>query len=285
TTGPGRRPAHVRVTAPARCSLARTGVQEDAMAGSGRGRDPYGGPAGGWGSLQSLARHGLRGNVRTGEAAAELMRQNKPDGFMCVSCAWAKPAEPHAFEFCENGAKATFWELDGATAGDGFFSRHTVSELARWPDHDLEAAGRLTEPLVYDRHIDQYVPIEWDEAFALVGRELRALDDPKRAVFYASGRASLETSYMYALFARMYGHNNLPDSSNMCHESTSVGLPRSIGVPVGTIRLEDFEHTRCILSFGQNVGSNSPRMLHPLQDCSRRGVPILSFNPLREPGW
>jgi len=227
----------------------------------------------------------LRGKVRTADAASELMRQNKPDGFMCVSCSWAKPAEPHAFEFCENGAKATFWDLDAATAGDDFFSQHTVSELARWPDHDLEAAGRLVEPLIHDAHIDQYVPIKWAEAFALIGRELRALDDPERAVFYASGRASLETSYMYALFARLYGHNNLPDSSNMCHESTSVGLPRSIGVPVGTIRLEDFEHTDCILSFGQNVGSNSPRMLHPLQDCARRGVPILTFNPLREPGW
>ena len=255
------------------------------MGGSDRTREPYEGPTGGWGSVESLARHGFRGQVRTADAAAELLRQNKPDGFMCVSCSWAKPAHPHPFEFCENGAKATFWDLDRATADASFFAAHTVSELARWADHDLEVAGRLTEPLVYDAAQDRYVPIEWEDAFAIIGRELRALADPKRAVFYASGRAALETSYMYALFARLYGHNNLPDSSNMCHESTSVGLPRSIGVPVGTIRLDDFESTACILSFGQNVGSNSPRMLHPLQDCSRRGVPILTFNPLREPGW
>ena len=255
------------------------------MAGPDRTKQPYQGPTGGWGSVESLARHGLRRKVRTADAAAELMRQNKHDGFMCVSCSWAKPAHPHPFEFCENGAKATFWDLDRERADADFFAAHTVAELARWPDHDLEAAGRLTEPLVYDAGTDRYVPIEWEDAFALVGRELRALGDPTQAVFYASGRASLETSYMYALFARLYGHNNLPDSSNMCHESTSVGLPRSIGVPVGTIRLDDFESTACILSFGQNVGSNSPRMLHPLQDCARRGVPILTFNPLRERGW
>ncbi|MEN1959470.1 FdhF/YdeP family oxidoreductase [Luteimonas sp. MJ246] len=248
-------------------------------------REPYDGPTGGWGSVKSLARHGLRRQVRSADAAAELTRQNKHDGFMCVSCSWAKPAKPHPFEFCENGAKATFWDLVSDRADAEFFANHTVTELAAWPEHELEAAGRLTEPLRYDAASDRYLPISWDEAFALAGQGLRALADRKRAVFYASGRASLETSYMYALFARMYGNNNLPDSSNMCHESTSVGLPRSIGVPVGTVRLDDFESTACILSFGQNVGTNSPRMLHPLQECSRRGVPILTFNPLRERGW
>ncbi|MGO1718579.1 MAG: FdhF/YdeP family oxidoreductase [Luteimonas sp.] len=246
--------------------------------------EPYDSPAGGWGSVKSLFRFGGDRQVPTPEAAKQLLRQNKPDGFMCVSCAWAKPKDPHRFEFCENGAKATFWELDQGRVGAEFFARHSVRELLEWPDHDLERAGRLTGPMRYDAGSDHYVPIEWEEAFELIGRELRDIE-PERAIFYMSGRAALETSYMYALLARMYGSNNLPDSSNMCHESTSVGLPKSIGVPVGTVLLEDFEKTDCIMSFGQNVGTCSPRMLHQLQEASRRSVPILTFNPQREPGW
>ncbi len=245
---------------------------------------PYEHPAGGWGSVHSLLRFGARPGVPVASSVHQLLRQNKSDGFMCVSCAWAKPRDPHRFEFCENGAKATFWELDRNRVGADFFARHTVSELLEWADHDLERQGRLTEPMRYDPASDRYLPIAWDEAFDLIGRELRALAPPG-VVFYASGRASLETSYMYALLARMYGNNNLPDSSNMCHESTSVGLPRSIGVSVGTVLLEDFARTDCILAFGQNVGTNSPRMLHQLQEASRRNVPIVVFNPLRERGW
>ena len=245
---------------------------------------PYKAPAGGWGSVRSLLRHGLGEGARTVEGTRQLQRQNKVDGFACVSCSWAKPAEPHAFEFCENGAKATLWELDKRRVDAAFFEQHTVSELLTWADHDLEAQGRLVEPMRYDAASDRYVAITWDEAFATAGRVLRGMA-PERAVFYASGRASLETSYMYALLARLYGNNNLPDSSNMCHESTSVGLPRSIGVPVGTVLLEDFEHCDCILSFGQNVGVNSPRMLHPLQEAARRGADIFTFNPLYERGW
>ena len=245
---------------------------------------PYPHPAGGWGSVHSLLRFGGDPSVPKLAAGHQLLRQNKADGFMCTSCAWAKPRDPHRFEFCENGAKATFWELDSNLVDAGFFARHTVSDLLRWPDHDLERQGRLASPMRYDPASDRYVPIAWEEAFSLIGSELRALP-PESVVFYASGRASLETSYMYALLARMYGNNNLPDSSNMCHESTSVGLPRSIGVPVGTVLLEDFARTDCILAFGQNVGTNSPRMLHQLQEASRRGVPIVVFNPLRERGW
>ncbi|WP_058835299.1 FdhF/YdeP family oxidoreductase [Luteimonas abyssi] len=244
----------------------------------------YTAPAGGWGSLRSLVRHAFRRRVKTARALWALRKQNKADGFTCVSCSWAKPKEPHPFEFCENGAKATFWDLQGGRIDAAFFERHPVAELLGWADYDLERQGRLTEPLRYDGRTDRYVRISWDEAFELIGRTLRELD-PKQVVFYASGRASLETSYMYALLARLYGNNNLPDSSNMCHESTSVGLPRSLGVPVGTVHLEDFDSTDCIFSFGQNVGTNSPRMLHPLQEASKRGVPIVTFNPLRERGW
>lgn len=243
---------------------------------------PYDAPSGGWGSAKSVARALLRERV-VASAPPALMRQNKPDGFACVSCAWAKPAEPHTLEFCENGAKATTWEITSRRVDDEFFTSHTLQELETWPDHDLEELGRLTRPMRWEPQTDRYVPVEWDEAFAAIGQELKALD-PKSVVFYASGRGSLEASYLYALLARLYGTNNLPDSSNMCHESTSVALPESIGVPVGTVTLEDFHHTDCIFFFGQNVGSNSPRMLHDLQEASRRGVPIVTFNPLRERG-
>ncbi|MCM2355692.1 MAG: FdhF/YdeP family oxidoreductase, partial [Arenimonas sp.] len=220
------------------------------------------------------------------DALPQLARQNKPDGFACTSCAWAKPANAHLAEFCENGGKATFAELTGRRADPAFFASHTVTELLGWPDHDLEHAGRLTHPMRYDAASDRLVPVPWVEAFAQIGAELRRLraHGPDSVVFYASGRASLETSYMYALLARLYGTNNLPDSSNMCHESTSKGLKQALGVPVGTVRLSDFDHTDCLLFFGQNTGSNSPRMLHKLQEAAERGVPVLVFNPLRERG-
>lgn len=243
---------------------------------------PYAGPAGGWGSVRSVESI-LTQEGRLVSGNALLLKQNKPDGFACVSCAWAKPAEPHPFEYCENGAKATAWELTRKRVTPEFFAEHTLSELRTWTDHDLEEAGRLTCPMRFDPASDTYVPVSWEDAFREIGQELKGFD-PRQVVFYASGRASLETSYMWALFARLYGTNNLPDSSNMCHESTSVALPQSIGVPVGTVILEDFEKTDCILFFGQNVGTNSPRMLHPLQQASKRGVPIITFNPLKERG-
>jgi molybdopterin-dependent oxidoreductase alpha subunit len=241
---------------------------------------PY--SSGGWGSLKAVANILLQEKVPRKDSAV-LLRQNKPDGFMCVSCSWAKPADPHTFEFCESGAKATAWDLTAKRVTSDFFDLHTVSELLTWHDHDLEEAGRLTEPLRYDAATDRYVPVTWQQAFDEIGRELNAMN-PDQVVFYTSGRASLETSYMWQLFARMYGTNNLPDSSNMCHESTSVGLKEAIGVGVGTITLDDFEKTDLMFFFGQNVGTNSPRMLHPLQEARMRGVPIITFNPLREPG-
>ncbi len=243
----------------------------------------YKAPAGGWGSAKSL------GNImqREGVLASgplTLMRHNKVDGYQCTSCAWIKPANPLPFEYCENGAKAVVWDITSHRCTPEFFAKHTVTELLDWDDYALEQTGRLTHPMRYDAASDKYVPVSWDDAFAEIGRELRAIDDPKQTVFYSSGRMSNETSYLYALFARLYGNNNLPDSSNMCHETTSVALPESIGVPVGTVTLDDFGDTDCILFFGQNPGSNSPRMLHPLQVASERRVPIVTFNPLRERG-
>lgn len=242
----------------------------------------YNHPAGGWGSLRGIVETFAR-EENSPAAIKALTRQNKPKGFACVSCAWTKPAKHHPLEFCENGAKATLWELTTRRCTPDFFAEHTVSELAGWSDFDLEQLGRLTHPLRYDPESDRYVACSWEEAFFEIGRELKALD-PKSTVFYASGRASLETSYCYALFARLYGHNNLPDSSNMCHETTSVTLKKVIGVPVGTVVFDDFEKCDAIFFFGQNTGSNSPRFLHPLQDAVRRGCKIVTFNPVREPG-
>ncbi|MFC3169054.1 FdhF/YdeP family oxidoreductase [Paracoccus fontiphilus] len=251
-----------------------------------REQDPttpfYDAPTGGWGSLKSVLRHATQDRIRLGTLET-LRRQNKPGGHMCTSCAWAKPPSPHLAEFCENGAKATLWDLTRDRCTPDFFARHTLAELRDWPDHDLEAVGRLTHPMRYDAGSDRYVEATWPEAFAAIGASLKAMD-PKKAVFYASGRASLETSYLYALFARLYGHNNLPDSSNMCHETTSVALKRTIGAPVGTCVLEDFEHCDLMLFFGQNTGSNSPRFLHPIQQAVKRGCRIVTFNPIRERG-
>ncbi|MDB5643557.1 MAG: putative formate dehydrogenase oxidoreductase protein [Hyphomicrobiales bacterium] len=244
---------------------------------------PYTQPVGGWGSIKSLAYHSAQQGAVASNAEL-LAHHNKPGGYMCTSCAWAKPGKPSIAEFCENGAKATFWDVTSKRTTPEFFAKHRVSELLNWPDFDLENAGRLTAPLRYEKATDKYVPVSWEDAFADIGARLKACE-PERTVFYTSGRAALETSYMYALFARLYGHNNLPDSSNMCHETTSVALPPTLGTPVGTVLLEDFEHTDCIISFGQNVGTNAPRMLHPLQDARKRNVPIIVFNPLRERGW
>lgn len=242
----------------------------------------YGNAAGGWGSLEGMARIEL--DAKAGPAALQtLAAQNKPEGYMCSSCAWAKPANPHPAEFCESGAKATIWDLTSKRCTPEFFASHTVSELRSWSDHDLEAVGRLTEPMRYDAVTDRYVPVGWDAAIAAIGASLQALE-PKTVTFYASGKAALEPSYLYGLFARMYGHNNLPDSSNMCHETTSVGLKKVIGSPVGTCTFDDLRHCDAIFYIGQNPGANSPRILHPLKDAVERGCKIIAFNPLREKG-
>ena len=242
----------------------------------------YDGAAGGWGSLRGM-REVFAREMATPAVLETLGRQNKPKGFMCSSCAWGKPAHPHIFEFCENGAKSTIWELTRDRCTPSFFQKHSVAELKTWTDYDLEMQGRLTDPLKYNAQTDQYEICSWDEAFSEIGRALQKLD-PKSTVFYASGKAALEPSYLYALFARMYGHNNLPDSSNMCHETTSVALKETIGTSVGTCVLEDFEHCDAIFYFGQNPGTNSPRFLHPLQKAVERGCKIIVFNPVREKG-
>jgi molybdopterin-dependent oxidoreductase alpha subunit len=242
---------------------------------------PYNAPAGGWGALHATAR-ALREQSVELKGSRALLSMNQPDGFDCPGCAWPDPRHTSSFEFCENGAKAVTWELTKHRVTREFFATHTVNELEQESDHWLEQHGRLTEPMRYDPASDHYVPVDWSEAFALIGRELNALDDPNEAEFYTSGRTSNEAAFMYQLFARRFGTNNFPDCSNMCHEPTSVGLPESIGIGKGTVLLDDFAHADAIFILGQNPGTNSPRMLTELHRASRRNVPIVVFNPLRE---
>ena len=242
---------------------------------------PNDAPAGGWGALHATAK-ALREESAILKGGKSLLSMNQPDGFDCPGCAWPDPKHTSSFEFCENGAKAVAWETTKKRVTREFFATWTVGELERQSDHWLEEQGRLTEPMRYDSSTDRYVPVSWDEAFALIGRELRALADPNEAEFYTSGRTSNEAAFLYQLFARLYGTNNFPDCSNMCHEPTSVGLPESIGIGKGTVVLDDFEHADAIFILGQNPGTNSPRMMTELHNASRRGVPIVVFNPLKE---
>ncbi len=241
----------------------------------------YDGPAGGWGALKAVAETLATQHV-IAQGSATLLKANQPEGFDCPGCAWPDPKHTSSFEFCENGAKAITWESTSKRVDPDFFATHTVSELWGWTDHALENEGRLTHPMIYDASSDRYQPIKWEDAFALIGQELNALDSPHEAEFYTSGRASNEAAFVYQVFVRAFGTNNFPDCSNMCHEATSVGLPRSIGVGKGTVTLEDFDHCDAIFSFGHNPGTNHPRMMTTLHEAARRGTPIVVFNPFRE---
>ncbi|MBV8681391.1 MAG: FdhF/YdeP family oxidoreductase, partial [Caulobacteraceae bacterium] len=238
-------------------------------------------PAGGWGALRATAK-AVREQMHAADAPGLLLHTNKPDGFDCPGCAWPDKEHTSTFQFCENGAKAVTWEATSKRVTPEFFAAHTVAELSTWSDYDLENAGRLTHPLAYDRASDTYRSIEWDAAFARIGEVMRGLPDPDMAEFYTSGRASNEAAFLFQIFAREFGTNNFPDCSNMCHEATSVGLPRSIGIGKGTVSLEDFDHCELIIAIGHNPGTNHPRMMGTLHECSRRGVPIIVLNPLKE---
>ncbi len=239
--------------------------------------------AGGWEALAATGRI-VREQGAPLTSVRALLKANQPNGFDCPGCAWPDPKHTSSFEFCENGAKAVAWETTSRVVDAEFFAKHTVSGLRARSDYWLESQGRLACPLRYDASVDRYVPVSWDEAMALIGSHLRGLPTPHAAAFYTSGRTSNEAAFLYQLFAREFGTNNLPDCSNLCHEATSVGLPMSIGVGKGTVQLQDFEQTDLILSFGHNPGTNHPRMLGTLRDAARRGVPIVVFNPLKERG-
>src|SRR3984957_6726334 len=242
---------------------------------------PYESPAGGWGALQAVAK-ALREQSIVLKGSESLLSMNQPEGFDCPGCAWPDPKHTSSFEFCENGAKALAFEATNRRVTPDFFAAHSVRELEQRSDYWLEEQGRLTEPMRYDAGSDRYVPITWEEAFALIGRELRALESPDQAEFYTSGRTSNEAAFLYQLFVRRFGTNNFPDCSNMCHEPTSVGLPESIGIGKGTVILDDFAKADAIFVIGQNPGTNSPRMMTELWNASRRGAPIVVLNPLRE---
>jgi molybdopterin-dependent oxidoreductase alpha subunit len=213
-----------------------------------------------------------------------LARTNQATGFDCPGCAWPEPARRDAIEFCENGAKAVLSEATTRRVDPAFFAEHSVAELAERSDHWLNEQGRIAQPMVLRAGATHYTPIEWDDAFSLVARELRALPSPDEALFYTSGRTSNETAFLYQLFVRAFGTNNLPDCSNMCHESSGTGLRESIGVGKGTVQLEDFEVADAIFVVGQNPGTNHPRMLATLEAAAKRGATIVSVNPLAEVG-
>lgn len=241
--------------------------------------------AGGLPAVASTARRMLAATgLRRGVHA--LAHLNQTDGYDCPSCAWPDPsAGDRSFvEFCENGAKAAADAASDARCDPEFFSRWSLPALSRQTDRWLGEQGRLTHPMIRRPGSDHYEPVAWDEAFRTVGEHLRALDSPDRAVFYTSGRTSNEAAFLYQLFVRAYGTNNLPDCSNMCHESSGAALTETIGIGKGTVLLEDFDHAELIVVIGQNPGTNHPRMLSALQRAKERGAVMVGVNPLPEAG-
>jgi molybdopterin-dependent oxidoreductase alpha subunit len=222
---------------------------------------------------------GVRRSLRT------LSAVNQKGGFDCQSCAWPDVDGPRgAIEFCENGAKAVAWEATTRRATPELFARYSVAELSQQSDHWLGEQGRITHPMVLRREATHYEPIGWDDAFALIAAELKALGSPDEAAFYTSGRTSNEAAFLYQLFVRQFGTNNLPDCSNMCHESSGTALTETIGVGKGTVTLADFARAQAIFIIGQNPGTNHPRMLTTLEQAKRNGATIVSINPLDETG-
>jgi molybdopterin-dependent oxidoreductase alpha subunit len=244
---------------------------------------PYVKPAGGWDSLKR-SWQALRDEGIVTRGAKALLRTNQNEGFDCPGCAWPDRNPNSTFEFCENGVKAVAAEATSKKVTRDFFASHSVTELAAQNDLWLEAQGRLTEPMRYEASTDHYVPASWDDAFQLISQHLHALDHPDQAVFYTSGRTSNEAAFLYQLFVRELGTNNLPDCSNLCHEASGVALTEQIGSGKGSVLLDDFEQAEAIFIFGQNPGTNHPRMLGELRAAAKRGCRILVFNPLRERG-
>jgi len=214
-----------------------------------------------------------------------LLTLNQKNGYDCPSCAWPDPDNKRAItEFCENGAKAVASEITTRRIDQSFFKKHSVLELSQQSEYWLEQQGRLTEPVVLKAGSTHYEAISWDAAMALIATELNALQTPDDAIFYTSGRASNEAAFLYQLFARQLGTNNLPDCSNMCHESSGAALNPTIGIGKGTVTLDDFSLAEAVFILGQNPGTNHPRMLSALQECVRNGGKIVAVNPLKEAG-
>ncbi|GAA1252388.1 FdhF/YdeP family oxidoreductase [Kitasatospora nipponensis] len=231
--------------------------------------------------------HSLRmANEQMGprRALATLLKVNQHGGFDCPGCAWPEPDKPHTAEFCENGAKAVAEEATERRITRAFFAEHPVGELAERSGYWLGQQGRLTEPMLLEEGADHYTPVSWEQAIAIVAEELTALDSPDEAAFYTSGRTSNEAAFAYQLFARRLGTNNLPDCSNMCHESSGSALVETLGVGKGSVSLKDLYQADLIIVAGQNPGTNHPRMLSALERAKRAGATVVSVNPLPEAG-
>jgi molybdopterin-dependent oxidoreductase alpha subunit len=250
----------------------------------GYSRHEYDHPAAGWGAAESVGRVLERAGEPAEGFRALFVMNHEAGGFDCPGCAW--PDDPNGLhlDLCENGVKHVTWELERAKADAGFFAAHTVSELAGWSDYDLEAVGRLAEPLSYNPATDKYEPISWQDAFALVGDTLRHLASPHQACFYTSGRLSNEATFLYQLWVREFGTNNLPDCSNMCHEASGRAMTAALGTGKGTVDLRDWESADAIWVMGDNAASNAPRMLTWLAEADRRGARLIHINPLIEAG-
>ena len=236
--------------------------------------------AGGLSSLTSTLKHIIQ-SQQPQTNVKNLLRANKDKGFDCPGCAWGDEKEG-LLQFCENGAKAIAWESTSKKVDAEFFAQHSVSQLQKQSDYWLEYQGRLTQPMKYNKDTDHYQPIDWQDAYQLIADKLNSLNSPNEAEFYTSGRASNEASFLYQLFGRLFGTNNFPDCSNMCHEASGVALNEAIGIGKGTVVLGDFNHADAIFVFGQNPGTNHPRMMNALRKAARGGCKIVSFNNLKE---
>ena len=225
-----------------------------------------------------IRKMGLTKTVRT------LLMVNQKEGFDCPGCAWPDPQHRTSFEFCENGAKAVADEAMKANVNERFFQKHSIQDLLNKSDYWLNRQGRLAHPMIKRPQATHYEPISWEEALDLVASSIKAMDKPERGVYYTSGRTSNEAAFLYQALVRALGSNNLPDCSNMCHESSGKALSQTIGIGKGTVHLEDFEKSELILVIGQNPGTNHPRMLTALRDAKKKGARIVSINPLPETG-
>lgn len=230
-------------------------------------------------SMQPALKH-----MGAGRAAKTLLALNQKDGFDCMSCAWPDPGHRKTFEFCENGAKAVTWEATPVVIGSDFWAGNPVSELRERSEYWLGMQGRLTEPVHKPAGEDHYRPITWEQAFTVVADKLKGLGSPDQATFYTSGRTSNEAAFLYQLFVRAYGTNNLPDCSNMCHESSGWAMGQTIGIGKATISYDDFAKADLIIIMGQNPGTNHPRMLTALEEAKEAGASIVAVNPLPEAG-
>ena len=236
--------------------------------------------AGGISSLTSTLKHIIK-SEQPKTNLKNLLVANKDKGFDCPGCAWGDKQQGF-LHFCENGAKAIAWESTSKKVDADFFKQYSVSQLQKQSDYWLEYQGRLTQPVRYNSATDHYEEISWDSAYACISEHLNALDNPNQAEFYTSGRASNEASFLYQLFGRTFGTNNFPDCSNMCHEASGVALKETIGIGKGTVVLDDFDKADAILVFGQNPGTNHPRMMNALRSAAKNGCKILTFNNLKE---